>query len=392
MTAGRPAPTLPDIPPPPPAPAANTGILPRQELEREIARRAFYTADGGRPIDPAQVQPASLDLRLGAKAHRVRASFLPGPRATVAELIREYSMYALDLTAAPVLERGCVYIVELEERANLPQALEGLANPKSSTGRLDVFTRLIADGATAFGRVPGGYGGPLYAEIAPRTFAIRARRGSRLCQLRLKRGTPPMPNKEMRRLQDEIPLIEAPRDRAPIRDDRIAVTLDLAPLPGLAGFRARRYADAIDIDARGRYDPRDFWEPVAPRAAGRLVLDPDEFYILATAERVRIPPATAAEMVAYDTTAGEFRVHYAGFFDPGFGYGRGAGNGPGARAVLEVRSYNVPFLLEHGQIVGWLRFEKLAAEPDRLYGETGSSYQAQDLKLGKQFQDWPSPP
>lgn len=391
MTAGGGAPTLPEMPPaaPPPAPAgAPKGILPRQELEGEIARGALYAAER---IDPAQVQPASLDLRLGAKAHRVRASFLPGPDRTVAELIREYSMYELDLTKAPVLERGCVYIVELEERANLPRDLEGLANPKSSTGRLDVFTRLIADRSSAFDRVPAGYCGPLYAEVAPRTFVVRARRGSRLCQLRLKRGASSMPHKEMRRLQDEVPLIEAPRDRAAIRDDRIAVTLDLEPLDKVAGFRARRHADAIDIDARGHYDPRDFWEPVAPGARGRLVLDPDEFYILATVERVRIAPRTAAEMVAYDTTAGEFRVHYAGFFDPGFGYGRDARNGPGAKAVLEVRSYNVPFLLEHGQIIGWLRFEKLAAEPDRLYGETGSSYQAQGLKLGKQFGDWPPP-
>lgn len=390
MTAGAAPPTLPEMPPapPPPAPAgAPRGILPCQELEREMARGALYAA--GR-IRPAQVQPASLDLRLGPKAHRMRASFLPGPGATVAELVREYSEYELDLTEAPVLERGCVYIVELEERANLPRDLEGLVNPKSSTGRLDVFTRLIADRSSAFDRVPAGYRGPLYAEIAPRTFAVRARRGSRLCQLRLKRGTPPISNREMRRLQDEIPLIEAPRDRVSIREDRIAVTLDLEPLDGVAGFRARNHAGIIDIDERGRYDPRDFWEPVRADDGGRLALTPDEFYILATVERVRIPPRTAAEMVAYDTTAGEFRVHYAGFFDPGFGYGRDEKNGPGARAVLEVRSYNVPFLLEHGQIVGWLRFEKLAAEPDRLYGETGSSYQAQGLKLGKQFQDWPA--
>ena len=378
-------PTLPGIPSP--RRETGTGILPRQDLESLMERRALSAESRERPIEPGQLQPASLDLRLGPKAYRVQASFLPGTAATVAKKIEEYSMHEFDLGKGAVLEKDCVYIVKLEEQIRLPNDTEGLANPKSSTGRLDIFTRLIVDGATEFDRVPGGYHGPLYAEIVPRTFSILVRRGSRLCQLRLKRGVPPMPNKEMHRLQEEIPLVDGPSGDAPIREDRIAVTLDLEG--AVAGFRARRHTKLIDVDLCNHYPPENFWEPVAPRAGG-LVLDPHDFYILATRERVRIPPQVAAEMVAYDTVMGEFRVHYAGFFDPGFGYGDGPGHGPGARAVLEVRSYNVPFVLEHGRIIGWLRFEKLAAPPDRLYGgAVGSSYQGQGLKLGKQFRAWP---
>ena len=384
-------PIFPDMPPPettaPGASASGTGVLPRQQLEEAIAGRVF---EAGRPIAPGQLQPASVDLRLGARGWRVRASFLPGRDTTVAEKAAALGMheFALDEKGA-LFEKGCVYIVELEERVRIPRELTGLANPKSSTGRLDVFTRLIADRSVAFDRVPGGYHGPLHVEIAPRTFSILARRGSRLCQLRLKRGAPPMPHKEMRRLQDDIPLLEPPEGDATIREDSAALTLDLAPRGGAAGFRARKHAAAIDIDRRDRYDPREFWDPVVRLEGGGLVMDPDDFHILATRERVRIPPGHAAEMVAYDTMVGEFRAHYAGFFDPGFGYGPGPDNGPGARAVLEVRSRDVPFVLEHGQTIGWLRFEKLAAPPDRLYGAAvGSSYQAQGLKLGKQFRAW----
>lgn len=382
-------PQTPEAPPPRRGRETRTGILPCQELKSLIEDGVLSPESPKRPIEPGQLQPASLDLRLGPKAYRVQASFLPGAAATVAEKIEEYSMHEFDLGEGAVLEKDCVYIVKLEERIKLPHDMEGLANPKSSTGRLDIFTRLIVDNATGFDRIPGAYHGPLYAEIVPRTFSILVRPGSRLCQLRLKRGVPRMPNTEIRRLQDNIPLVEGPSDAAPIREDRIAVTLDLEG--DIAGFRARRHTGVIDVDRRDGYRPEDFWEPVTPRAGG-LVLDPHDFYILATRERVRIPPEVAAEMVAYDTVMGEFRVHYAGFFDPGFGYDDSPGHGPGARAVLEVRSYNVPFVLEHGRVIGWLRFEKLAAPPDRLYGgAVGSSYQGQGLKLGKQFLDWPSP-
>ena len=372
-------PSLPGIP----APARlETGVLPCQELEVLVAREFLHAE---RRITPDQIQPASVDLRLGAKAWRVRASFLPGRGARVASRLAD-AEDCLDLQDGAVFEKNRVYVVELQERARLPRALKGFANPKSSTGRLDVFTRLIVDGATSFDRVPAGYFGPLYAEIAPRTFDVLAREGYKLCQLRLRRGSPDMPNTKMRELRDEVPLVDSPSGSALIHDDRVAITLDLEPSDGIAGFRARKDAGLVDIDSRGRYDPRDFWEPVPPRAGGGIVLEPDDFHILATVERVRIPPGVAAEMVAYDATYGELRVHYAGFFDPGFGYGPG----PGAKAVLEVRSRDVPFVLDHDQIIGWLRFEKLAAAPDRLYGDAvGSSYQNQGLKLGKQFRPWP---
>jgi dCTP deaminase len=283
-----------------------------------------------------------------------------------------------------VLERGCVYIVQLVEWLRLPSRMSALANPKSSTGRLDIFTRLITDRASTFDRVEPGYQGPLYAEIAPRTFSILVREGSRLNQLRLRRGSPSSSGTALRSLQSAQKLVSAAGDvPVTILEDRIGVTLDLecAEL-GLTGWRAKKHTDVIDIDRRGHYEVEDFWEPIQANPKYGLILDPDDFYVLSTREFVKVPRDWAAEMVAYDTMVGEFRVHYAGFFDPGFG------EGPGneSKAVLEVRSHEVPFLLEHGQLVGWLRYERLAQSPDRAYGEgIGSSYQRQGLALAKQF-------
>ena len=361
------------------------GILPYQALEALI-KAGEITAET--PILAEQIQPASLDLRLGSIAYRVRASFLPGPGVTVESRIAEFGMHQIGLADGAVLERGCVYIVPLQERLALSSRLSAFANPKSSIGRLDVFTRVITDGGTAFDRVPDGYGGPLYAEIAPRTFSIQVREGARLCQLRLRRGTPSLAGGALRHLHERHPLVESDDGAGPvIRDDLIGVTLDLMPAgdSGAIGYRARKHTDVIDVEARGVHDPADFWEPITPHKGGGIVLDPDDFHILATRERVAVPPDYAAEMVAYDTLVGEFRVHYAGFFDPGFGFGAGGAS----KAVLEVRSHDVPFLLDHGQIIGWLRYEKLASLPDQIYGsEIGSSYQGQGLKLGKQFKPW----
>ncbi|HEY7852361.1 MAG TPA: 2'-deoxycytidine 5'-triphosphate deaminase [Caulobacteraceae bacterium] len=333
----------------------SVGILPCQFIEALIAEGALR-ADGG--VDPNQVQPASLDLRLGARCWRVRASFLPGRGATVAERIDDLSMHQLDLTVGAVLERGCVYIAELQERVALPAGVSGRANPKSSTGRLDVFVRLLTDGQPKFDDVADGYAGPMYLEIAPQTFSVLARTGTRLNQLRLRRGAP-----------------------APLATKSVGVDLS-GPI---AGYRARRHAGVIDLDLEEGHDPRDFWEPLTTRHGG-LLLDPGEFYILASGEEIEIPVLQAAEMTPIDPAVGEFRVHYAGFFDPGFGTAEAGGEG--SRAVLEVRSHETPFLLEHGQSVARLTFEALAERPARLYGWRGSHYQRQGLRLAKHFRAW----
>lgn len=363
----------------------STGILPYQTIKELVRAREVLAPD---PIEPAQYQPASLDLRLDSVAYRVRASFLPGAQATVMEKIEQFGMHEIDLTRGAVLERGCVYIVRMMESLALGSRLSAAANPKSSTGRLDVFTRLIADNGTAFDRVERGYKGPLYLEIAPRTFSIEARRGSRLNQLRFRRGLSPSSETALRRLHERFRLVDAAPGAETIRDDTIGVTLDLSgdARTGLIGYRAKKHTDVIDVDARGRYDPLDFWEPIPAGRSGGIVLNPDDFYILATKEAVKVPPDHAAEMVAYDTMVGEFRVHYAGFFDPGFGFDAAAPDAPGTKAVLEVRSHDVPFILEHEQIIGWLRYERLTGATDRPYGaDLGSSYQSQGLTLGKQF-------
>jgi dCTP deaminase len=358
----------------------NTGILP----DRMIA--ALAQAGGIQPsIDfvADQIQPASLDLRLGATAFRVRASFLPGPRATVADRVEEFTLHEIDLSESAVLETGCVYIVPLLETLALPADLAATTNPKSSTGRLDVFTRVITDHARAFDQIGAGYHGPLYAEISPRTFPVLVREGSRLSQIRFRRGNAVLDAAALADLHATEGLVDAADADV---GTGVAVSVDLAGLgpTGLVGYRAKRHTGLIDVDRRAGYAVTDFWEPIAAQPGRSLILDPNEFYILASKEAVQVPPAYAAEMVPFDPLVGEFRVHYAGFFDPGFGYA-GAGGG-GARAVLEVRSHEVPFILEHGQTVGRLIYEKMLELPERLYGQgIGSNYQAQSLKLSKHF-------
>jgi dCTP deaminase len=360
--------------------ADQKGILPDHmiaALVREGAIRA------GRELDADQIQPASLDLRLGKIAYRVRASFLPGPDTTVAQRMDELKLHEIALTGGAVLETGCVYIVPLIESLALPSDIAAAANPKSSTGRLDVFTRVIADETRGFDHISAGYRGPLYAEISPRTFPVLVREGSRLSQIRFRRGDALLDAQALRALHAQERLVDD--DKADVSEG-IAVGVDLSGLgpDGMVGYRAKRHTGLIDVERRAGYEVGDFWEPMRSRREQSLILDPGEFYILASKEAVQVPPDYAAEMVPFDPLVGEFRVHYAGFFDPGFGYA-GAG-GRGARAVLEVRSREVPFILEHGQIVGRLVYEKMLARPHTLYGEhIGSNYQAQGLKLSKHF-------
>jgi len=361
-----------------------TGILPCQAISA-LWRDGEITAI--LPLAEDQIQPSSLDLRLGEVAYRVRASFLPGPGQNMMQKIEQFTMHSMDLTKGAVLERGCVYIVPLLEGLSLSQRLSAVANPKSSTGRLDVFTRLITDGASEFDRIDGGYHGPLYAEIAPRTFSILTRTGARLNQIRIRRGEHRLTDSELTRLHQQSPLINKEEGANNISEG-IALTVDLkgAENNGLVGYKARPHVPLIDLEKINHYNPLDFWEPIHAGTGTKsgLVLNPDDFYILASQESISIPPSNAAEMVAYDTLVGEFRVHYAGFFDPGFGWAEAGGEG--TRAVLEVRCHDVPFLLEHGQVVGRLVYEHLTDVPDRIYGQDiGSNYQKQTLALAKQF-------
>ena len=358
-----------------------TGILPYQHIKALIRDHEIWAEED---IRSEQVQPASLDLRLGPVAYRVRASFLPGETSTVAEKIQQFALHEIDLRSGAVLEKDCVYVVPLLERLQLSSRISAAVNPKSSTGRLDIFTRLIVDRSRAFDEVEAGYQGMIYAEIVPRTFSVIVRQGTRLSQIRFRRGSPNTSASALRRLQEQFRLVDD--ENANLRGDSIAVTLDLRgeDRKGLVGWKAKRHAELVDVDAKGVYEPLDFWEPIPLRSGRGLVLDPADFYILATREAVVVPPDHAAEMLPSDTQVGEFRVHYAGFFDPGFGYDPAGGQG--SRAVLEVRSRDVPFVLEHGQTVGWLRYERLAAMPDRLYGGSlNSNYQGQGLQLGRQF-------
>jgi len=335
------------------------------------------------PFVAGQVQPASLDMRLGKRCWRMRASFLPGEAGLVEDRINAYSLHEIDLSAGAVLETGCVYVAELLETLALPPDISATANPKSSTGRLDVFTRLISDRASAFDTIAPGYSGPIYAEISPRTFPILVRMGSRLSQMRFRRGEARINDQALLALHQRARLVD--REAALIQDG-VVLSVDLAGFGAgqRVGYRGKRHCGLVDVDRVGAYPMAEYWEPITLAGRRDLILDPNEFYILASKEAVHVPPDHAAEMVPFDAMMGEFRVHYAGFFDPGFGHA--AAGGAGARAVLEVRSRDVPFIIEDGQVVGRLIYERMAQAPEKLYGAgLKSNYQAQGLKLSKHF-------
>jgi dCTP deaminase len=361
------------------------GVLPAQKVMDLINAGAISAS---MPVVPEQIQPASIDLRLGRVAYRVQSSFLPGSYSTVEKKIQDLIMCEIDLDKAAVFEKGCVYIVPLMEELALPKGIAAKANPKSTTGRLDIFTRLIADHGTEFERVPEAYRGRLYIEIVPRTFSVILRQGMKLNQLRLIRGNPLSGDKELDKLDEKETLVYLNEDHpGEARIDkglRISVNLKGSYPEEVIGYRAKKNAPVLDPQKVNYYDPCEFWDPIYSQKTKGIILNPDDFYILASKEKVRIPPDFAAEMVAYDPSMGEFRIHYAGFFDPGFGYG--LSDIKGTHAVLEVRSHEVPFLIEDGQIVGRLIYERLLEPSQKVYGtQIGSSYQCQGLSLSKQF-------
>jgi dCTP deaminase len=368
--------------------SAPFGLFGRQKIKAMIGRKLIRAET---EIEPSQLQPASLDLRLSKEAYRVRSSFLPGRESTVRERLKSLNAEPVSLAGkGAVLEKGIVYVARLMERLELRPNLSGAANPKSSTGRIDIFTRLIVDGGEAFDDVPLDYKGELWLEVSPRSFSVRVKVGTKLNQVRFRsrhpqqrdRHTFTLDDAELRKRHRATSLVDSPLDMR----EGVVLRVDLGGLSeSVVGYRAIKNSDVIDVNRLRGYRIEDFWEPIHAREDRRLILDPDQFYILASREKVQIPSDLAAEMAPIDPAFGEFRVHYAGFFDPGFG--QGADGRPSARAVLEVRSRDVPFLLEDGQPVGRLVYEKLAGLPDALYGaDASSNYQHQGLKLSKHFQ------
>ncbi|MDC0071432.1 2'-deoxycytidine 5'-triphosphate deaminase [Rhodobiaceae bacterium] len=356
-----------------------SGILPGQIIRSMIESGEVWSQGN---IEEEQIQPASLDLRLSDIAYRIRASFLPS-EGSVKEKLSELALHKIDISDGAVLETGCVYLVPLMEALSLPERITAISNPKSSTGRVDVFTRLICDGSHEFDKVPGGYKGHLWLEISPRTFPVIVRQGTRLNQMRFRRGRTTSSDTELKRLHSEEGIVY--NGKADISEGlAISVNLNGNSENEIVGYKAKRHAGLIDLDKPNKYSVSKFWDPVFINDENRIILDPGEFYILASYESIAVPPSHAAEMVPFNPSIGEFRVHYAGFFDPGFGHG--SSDGQGSKAVLEVRGYDVPFILEHNQIVGRLMYEKLTEFPEKFYGSSiGSNYQKQNLKLSKHF-------
>lgn len=363
-----------------------TGILPSQ-LIRELVASGAINSD--KTVGDEQVQPASIDLRLGPVAYRVRASFLPGKNSTVDAKLQSLALAQVDLSREQIFETGCVYVVPLSEELALPDDISAKANPKSTTGRLDVFVRLMVDNGEEFERAPRGYHGKLYAEIVSRTFPVAVQEGMRLNQLRFIRGRERISDKMLTSLDRQEGLVytdaEDTAARAQIQQG-LWIRLDLCGdrENEIVAFKAKRNAPVIHLNNVGFYDREDFWQPIRSRPGHGAILDPGDFYLLASKEKIRVPPSVAAEMVPFDPIVGEFRIHYAGFFDPGFGYG--SSDIRGTKAVLEVRAHEVPILMEDNQKVGRLIYSELMAVPDKVYGPSiGSSYQQQGLTLSKQF-------
>lgn len=363
------------------------GVLPGQHLDHAI--KAGYIDAGRFNIPSENIQPASLDLRLGETAVRIRCSFLPG-HDTVESKLKEYTLDEIDLRRGAMLEVGHPYLIELKERLHLPEGLRGKANPKSSTGRIDVFTRVVTDHSERFDEIANGYDGALYLEVVPLSFAIRVREDLSLNQLRLAIGRPVLTDTEIREVHEHRPLLFRAGEPVPtgelVLSNGLFLGLDLrGDERGRVGYSARDHAPLLDLGRAGQLDAAPFWDHVVREDGNRLVLSPNKFYLLMSNDAVSVPPDLAAEMTAYDPTSGELRTHYAGFFDPGFGYDP-AGRFRGSRAALEVRAHDVPFMIEHGQAVCKLTFERMLEEPEILYGPTiGSSYQQQGETLSRYF-------
>lgn len=380
-------------------PSSHSGILPSQDIKRLIASRAINASPA---IEDRQVQPASLDLRLGHKAYRLISSFLPelsaiSSRLDVLDFYQsDLVMYEMDLTDGAILEKGHVYLVPLLEHLQLPKTVRARANPKSTTGRLDVFTRVVTDLTAGFDEIRAGYHGALFLEVVPRSFAVKVRTGQSLNQIRFIRGAAAVGDSALLALHRKTPLLyrnDTSRSAVESRDFRadhgLFLRIDLKGEDrtdsGIIGYRAKKNSHVIDLGKVGHYVAADFWEPLHRNRNGSLLLEPEEFYILASKERIRVPSGHAAEMVAYEAACGELRTHYAGFFDPGFGYGS-KGEIKGTQAVLEVRPHDVPFLIHDGQTFFKVVYDRMIEKPDRLYGVgLGSSYQQQALTLSKHF-------
>ena len=371
-----------------------SGVVPSQGLAQAIEEG--WVSSGDYRIRPESIQPASLDLRLADHAWALRCSFLPSSGTTVMDRVNDLALDRVDLRDGATLERDRPYLIPLLEELALPPHVRAKANPKSSTGRLDVFTRVITDGNHRFDEIPAGYRGRLYLEVVPRSFAVRVQERLSLNQLRLVAGDPRVSDREIQRLHDEFPLLYIDQHALPSGDlsisDGLFLSVDLSgPHNRVVGYRAKKNSFRLDMTQIHHYRWRDYWEPVMPEAKGRIVLDPEVFYLLISAEGVCVPPDYAAEMMAYDPTAGELRTHYAGFFDPGFGFDP-TGRRSGSRAALEVRARDVPFMVEHRQPICKLGFEHMLAVPDRLYGsDVGSNYQGQETMLSKHFTEQAAP-
>ena len=340
-----------------------------------------------------QIQMASIDLSLKGPVYGMRASGLPRRGETVRSRIDASAKtgYTFNLTGEDkLLSRRQTYIIPLNEGLKLPPGFAARFSPKSSTGRVDVLARILADGIPHFDSVPAeGYRGPLYLEVTPLSCDILLRSGQSLMQMRLRQGDSLVSANDLVTLQAEKGIVWG-KDGKPIAPEKLSLAehglymhVDLDR--DIVGFMARDPILAeLSFAKSDFYDPYDFWEPITRPKGGSIVLNPGRFYLLATKERVKVPSNICGDIAAYDASTGEFRTHYAGFFDPGFG-----GSKPeerGTVGVMEVRGREIPFELQDNQPVCRMDFQWLDEVPNRLYG-AGNNYTGEQPSLGKFFRN-----
>ncbi|TAN63134.1 2'-deoxycytidine 5'-triphosphate deaminase [bacterium] len=376
-----------------------SGVLSSGHLKKAISKKIISSQ--GAAIADEQIQPASIDLRLGPVAYRLVSSFLP-ENGTVEDKLFSNGrgesdaglvMYEIDISAGGILEKGHVYLIPLMEELKLPANVKGRANPKSTTGRLDIFARVLTDRCARFDDVAKGYTGRLYLEVMPRSFTIRVQQGLSLVQLRLMSGECTLNDAGLKALHKKTRILydggAHVSDKAVNISSGLFMSVDLSGEAGggIIGYKSKRNSHVVDLTKKNHYNIDDFWETIYS-GKGSLILEPEDFYILCSKEKIRIPPGYAAEMVPYEAGSGELRTHYAGFFDPGFGFGSG-GEVKGTKAVLEVRAHDVPFMIADGQTFCKLFFEEMLEVPKKVYGpKIGSSYQFQGITLSKQFKNY----
>lgn len=363
-------------------PTSTKGVLASQEI-RELIHKGHI-----KHADEKSIRPASLDLTITSEVYRLEEMFLPKSGETIRDILKNARPSAHHLSHP--LERNVLYLARLQEHLSLPDGIHCVCNPKSSTGRVDIQVRVLADGVPRYDAVmPGGYDGDLWLLMSPKSFPVKIDAGESLSQIRFVRGSSRVTEEEIEETLTAHDLLwdiegKPLRESGRLSDQDGSLILGIDVSRDLVGWECLGLHRILDLSKRGHYYAEEFFRPLR-RTGDHIRLQNNGFYILYTRERVQVPPHLACEMVPMDERSGEFRVHYAGFIDPGWGWGID-GSANGRRLVLEIRPFE-DIVLRDGQPVGKIKFEKMSSRPDQVYDQIDSNYinETELPRLSKHF-------